>query len=164
MTFGPINGPMVFIVFIHDMESTWKGVATTRGIVIDAKTGMRLIVDEIYSWDHSFEDFIEYLKCQLDVCLSQNISLSLKKCLFCPERMEFVSHDVCINGNCPTQLKNPLMKTWPPFEVDRYVASFLGFLNFYSMYIPYFEQRVTYLCTLANFDMDHDITAISRSL
>ena len=63
MTFGPINGPMVFIVFIHDMESTWKGVATTRGIVIDAKTGMRLIVDEIYSWARSFEDFIEYLKC-----------------------------------------------------------------------------------------------------
>ena len=52
---------MVFIVFIHDMESTWKGVATTRGIVIDAKTGMRLIVDEIYSWDHSFEDLLSIL-------------------------------------------------------------------------------------------------------
>ena len=37
MPFGPINGPVIFIVFIHDMESTWKGVATTRGIVIDAK-------------------------------------------------------------------------------------------------------------------------------
>ena len=63
MKFGPINGPIIFIVFIHDMESTWKGVATTRGIVIDAKTSMRLIVDEIYSWDRSFEDFIEHLKC-----------------------------------------------------------------------------------------------------
>ena len=87
MPFGTINGPVIFIFFIHDMESTWKGVAARRGIFIDDKNGMRLIVDDIYSWARSFEDFIEYLKCQLDVCLSQNISLSLKKCFFCPERM-----------------------------------------------------------------------------
>ena len=78
MQFGPINVPIIFIVFIHDMDSTWKGVAATRGIIIYAKTGTRLIVDEIYSWDRYFEEFIEYLKCQLDVCLSQNLSLSLK--------------------------------------------------------------------------------------
>ena len=87
---GPLigeNGPVIFIVFIHDMDSTWKGVAATQGIVIDSKTGMRLIVDDIYSWDCSFEEFIEYLKCQLDVCLPQNLSLSLKKCLFYPDRM-----------------------------------------------------------------------------
>ena len=47
MTFYPINGTVIFIVFIHDMNSTWKGVAMTRGIVIDAKTGTRLIVDDI---------------------------------------------------------------------------------------------------------------------
>ena len=52
------------------------------------------------------------------------------------------------------------MKTWPPFEVARDVVSFLGFLNFYSMYIPYFEQRVASLRTLAKFDIDHDITGM----
>ena len=54
------------------------------------------------------------------------------------------------------------MKTWPPFEVDRDVATLLWFLNFYSMHIPYFEQRVTSLRTLANFDMDHDITGMLK--
>ena len=117
MLFSPINGPVIFIFFIRDMDSTWKGVAATQGIVIDSKTGTRLIVDDIYSLAHSFVEFFEYLKCQLDVCLSQNISLSLKKCLFCPERMEFVGRDVCININRPAQLKPSMMKTWPPFEV-----------------------------------------------
>ena len=30
------------------------------------------------------------------------------------------------------------------------------------MYIPYFEQRVSSLCTLAKFDMDHDITGMLK--
>ena len=50
MSFGPINAPVIFIVFIHDMDSTWKGISNTRGIVIDAKSVTRLIVDDIYSW------------------------------------------------------------------------------------------------------------------
>ena len=47
--------------------------------------------------------------------------------------MEFVGNDVCINGNFPSQSKHYLMNNWPPFEVARDVASFLGFLNFHSM-------------------------------
>ena len=37
MPFGLINGTVIFIFFIHDMESTWKGVAARRGIFIDDK-------------------------------------------------------------------------------------------------------------------------------
>ena len=70
------------------------------------------------------------------------MSFSLMKCLFCPERMEFVGHDVCIDGNRPAQSKHSLLKTWPPFEVARDIHSFLGILNFNNSYIPYFEQRV----------------------
>ena len=78
MPFVPINGPVILIVLIHDMESTWKEVSATRGIVIDAKNGTRLIVDDIYIWGRYFQGLIEHLKCQLDVCLYQNILLSLK--------------------------------------------------------------------------------------
>ena len=71
-----------FFIFIHDMDSTWKGLTKTRDVVIDAKTGIRIIVDGIFSWAPTFEDFIKYLTCQLQVFLSQNPPLSLKKCLF----------------------------------------------------------------------------------
>ena len=69
---------------------------------------------------------------------------------------------MCINGNCPDQSKNSPMKTWPPFEVDRDVALLVGFLNFYSMYIPYFEQRSASIRTLAKLDMDNDITGMLK--
>ena len=54
------------------------------------------------------------------------------------------------------------MNNWPPFEVDRDVALFLGLLNFYSICIPYFEKCVASLRTLAEFDTDHDITGILK--
>ena len=32
MPFGPVNGPACFIVFIHDMDTTWKALARSEGI------------------------------------------------------------------------------------------------------------------------------------
>ena len=87
MPFGPVNGPVIFSVFNHDMDETWRDLAMERGVVFDAATGTRIIVDDVFSWAPTFDAFIKYLICQLDVCLSQNLSLSLKKCLFFPERI-----------------------------------------------------------------------------
>ena len=106
MSFGPVNEAIIFIVIIHDMDTTWKNFGTTQGIYFDAFTGTRIIVNNNFSWAPTFYAFIKYLTCQLEVCLSHNLSLSLKKCLFCSDRMEFVSHNVCVNGNCPAQLKH----------------------------------------------------------
>ena len=159
--FGPVNGPVIFIVFIHDLDSTWKALALKRGIPIDGKTNTKIIVDDIFSWAPTFEVAIEYLKCQLDICMSQNLSLSLKKCLFFPTRLEFVGTDVCEDGNRPAQSKHQLLQNWPPFTCARDVASFLGFVNFYSRFIPYFEQRAAPLRALAKMELDTKITSLT---
>ena len=49
MPFGPVNGQVIFIVFIHDLDSTWKELAHSCGIVLDAKAGFKIIVDDIFS-------------------------------------------------------------------------------------------------------------------
>ena len=59
MPFGPVNVPVIFIVFIHDMDTTWKSLATARGIIFDASTGTHIIVDDIFSWASTFEYFIK---------------------------------------------------------------------------------------------------------
>ena len=50
MPFGPVNGPQIFITFIHDMDSTWKNLAETRKIAIGDDTNTMIIVDDILSW------------------------------------------------------------------------------------------------------------------
>ena len=79
MPFGPANGPTIFIVFIHDLGGNWKTLAIERDLTINDTLNTKTIVDDIFSWAKTWEEFIKYFTCQLDVCLSQNLSLSLKK-------------------------------------------------------------------------------------
>ena len=46
MPVGPVNGPVIFIVFIHDMDATWKELAKREGVVLNDGTGTRIIVDD----------------------------------------------------------------------------------------------------------------------
>jgi hypothetical protein len=34
MPFGPVNGPATFITFIHNINSSWKELACSYGVVI----------------------------------------------------------------------------------------------------------------------------------
>ena len=84
MPFDPVNGPVIFIIFIHDMNTTWKEVARSHGIVLNASCNTRIIIDDIFSWAPTFDIAMQYLECQLQVCHAQRLSLSLKNSLFFP--------------------------------------------------------------------------------
>ncbi len=49
MPLGPVNGPAMFIVFIHDVDSSWTELAKSYGISIDEDTNTNIIVDNILS-------------------------------------------------------------------------------------------------------------------
>ena len=101
MPFGPVNDPACFIVFIDDMDSTRKALTCSEGITIDAQTNTNVIVDDLSSWAPTYTQVLHHLECQLLTCLCQNLSLSLKKSLFFPPRIEFVGHDIYKDGNRP---------------------------------------------------------------
>ena len=70
-----------------------------------------------------------------------------------PAGMDFFGIDSCLDGNRPAMSKSELYKNWPPFLVARDIASFLGFMNFYGKFIPYFEHRAAPLRDLAKLEM-----------
>jgi hypothetical protein len=49
MPFGSTNGPATFINFIYDVDSQWKVLAQSLGVVIDDDTNTKIIVDDIFS-------------------------------------------------------------------------------------------------------------------
>jgi hypothetical protein len=130
MPFGIVNGPVIFIIMMGDLNQTWQELGKARGIIFDSRTGTRIIIDDIFSWAPTFEIAMQYIRCQFEVCRSMNVSLSLKKSLFFPQRSEFVGIDVCDDGNRPAQTKFQLLKTWPAFISVRCIASFVGLINF----------------------------------
>ena len=154
MPFGPVNGPAVFIMFIHDLDCTWKALAKELGVSIDDDTNSNIIVDDILSWAKEVRMALLYMECQLRVCLSQNLSLSLKKTFIFPKRFEFVGTDVTLDGNRPAMSKHELLKTWPQPVIVRDIAKFVGFILFYSRYITHCEIRLEPLRDL----MQHEYT------
>ncbi len=148
MPFGPINGPATFINFIHDVDSQWKALAANSGLVIDGKTNTKIIVDNIFSWGKTLDEALLYIECQLRVCQSYRLSLSLRKSHIFPKCFEFVGIDVCSDGNRPAMSKHQLLEHWPKPEIVRDVPKFVGFAQFYSKFIPQFELRIAPLCNL----------------
>jgi len=141
MPFGPTNGPATFIQMIHDLNSTWKALAMELGITIDDDTNTNIIVEDIFNWAKTFQAALLYIEFQLRICKAYRLSLSLKKSHFFPKRFEFVGIDVLADGNRPAVSKHELLRHWPVPEIVCNVASFVGFLQFYSNFIPHFEIR-----------------------
>ena len=83
-----------------------------------------------------------YMECQLRICQSQNLSLSLKKLHIFVKRFEFVGVNVCIDGNRPAMSKHQLIKTWPAPAMVRNVTKFVRFIQFYARFIPHFEVHI----------------------
>ena len=153
MPFGPTNGPATFINFIHDVDSQWKLLAQSLGVVIDDDTNTKIIVDDIFSWAKFLEVALLYIECQLRVCQSYRLSLSLRKSHIFPKRFEFVGIDVCSDGNRPAMSKHQLLQHWPQPDTVRDVAKLIGFAQFYSKFIPHFELRIAPLHGLTtNFE------------
>ena len=141
MPFGPINGPSTFIAFIHNMDATWKDLAQSCGLTIDEDLNTNVNVDDILSWAATLKKALLYMECQLRVAQSQNLSLSLRKSFIFPLRVEFVGVDVCADGNRPAQSKHNLLYHWRTPELVRSVAKFVGFMQFYSRFIPNFSHH-----------------------
>ena len=156
MPFGPTNGPATFINFIHDVNSIWKELAKSIGITIKDDNNTRIIVDDIVSWADTFQYSLLYMRCHLVVCRAYRLSLNLGKSHFFPLCFEFVGIDVCPEGNRPAKSKHQLLETWPA-PLVRDVAKFLGFVQFYSCFIPNFEIRVESLQTVTKQDYTEDV-------
>jgi hypothetical protein len=75
----------------------------------------------------------------------QNLSLSLKKLHIFFKQFEFVGINVCQDGDCPAMSKHQLLQHWPTPFTMREVSKLVGFMHFYSRFIPHFEVRITAL-------------------
>jgi hypothetical protein len=130
MPFGPTNRPAMFINFIHDVNSQWKALSQPSGLVIDDDRNTKIIVDNIFSWSDLLEKALLYMECQLRVYQAYQLSLSLHKSCIFSKQFEFVSIDVCPDGNCPAMLKHQLLEHWHQPVFIRDVAKIVRFAQF----------------------------------
>ena len=140
MPLGPTSGPTTFINFIFDVDSQWKALAKSLGVVINDDSNTKIIINDTFSWATALGMALLYMECHLWVCQSYHLSLSLRKSHIFPNCFELVGIDVCLDGNCSAMSKHQLVEHWPQPESVRDVAKIIGFAQFYSKIIPHFER------------------------
>jgi hypothetical protein len=101
MPFGPTNGPAIFVSFIYDIDSVWKKLTTSHGVLIGDTMNTRIIINDIVSWLSTVDYALEYIRCQLKVCQPYRLSLNLRKSHFFPEHFKFVGINVCAKATGP---------------------------------------------------------------
>jgi hypothetical protein len=136
MPFGPVNGPSTFVAFIHDMDGTWKDVAHSLGIVIDKDMDTTIIVDDIVSWAKQVTAALLYMECQLRVCQSQNLSLSLKNPTFSPNVSNLSASMYLLTAIVPPCPSTPCFTTGHPQNWSGMSPNLLALPNFIPALFP----------------------------
>ena len=70
------------------------------------------------------------------------VSFWLDTCDFLKYRIEYVSHDVSEQGNCPAQSKFDLINDWGLPKNVQALFSFIGLVIFCHRYNPYYEIKM----------------------
>ena len=145
MPFGIVNGPVIFVIMIHDLKDHWDTLAVeTMKLTLKNKTNSIIIIDDTFLYSNNLNDVLSYFHCVLEISKRYNLSWKLEKCGFLEPRFEFVGIDIADDGNHPAKSKEPLILMWKDKkpETIRDLSSFLGFTGYYRTFIPYFEEKV----------------------
>lgn len=159
MPFGPTNAPSFYTCMMHQLQKDWEllfynkisEMATSDSNIIISSTnqihvngklliiGSKVIIDDILSYSNNIDFLLIYVDCICAVFIKFRVSFQLKKCDFLKDRVEYVGHDLTAQGNCPAESKFDLIKNWPLPSWGPSLHSFIGLINFYHQYIPFFE-------------------------
>ena len=143
MPFGPVNAPAVYTAIMSKIrEEAWARLCQLQP-TRSSETDSKQIIDDGLMWSYDGMLLLDFFECVCHIYVKYRLSFNLKKCDFFLTRFEWVGHDLTEHGNCPASSKFDLVRDWPRPNSGTHLNSFLGFLGFYSQYIPQFSFRVS---------------------
>ena len=169
MPFGPMNAPSFYTFMMQNFRKEWDALFYIRmralpkignqvvtvlkdnTVFVNQKrvdTGSKSIIDDILIWSTRLDTALLYFRCICEVFQKYRVSFRLDKCEFLKDRAEYVGHDITPSGNCPAASKFDMIQDWTLPTNSRSLMSFIGLINFYHQYSPFFEIRLRSLRSL----------------
>ena len=97
--------------------------------------GVCVYLDDILISGANDKEHLERLNSVLEVLSSRGLRLSKEKCSFSQTSVQYLGHVVDKNGLHPLAAKIKAISAAPPLKNVTEVKSFLGMLQFYSMFL-----------------------------
>ena len=113
MPFGPVNGSVISIRMMFNINREWQIMDTENGVLINDDTNTKISVGNYFNWMISEDEAILYLEAQFTVAALCCLSFSLPKSLSFPVCVGSVGIDIDIKFNMPAASKFELLRTWP---------------------------------------------------
>ena len=163
MPFGPTNAPGFYSAMMLNFKREWTALffeilrakETIDGMVVvvdeldqvylngkKVNSNSKTIIDDILVWSGNLSLAIILCECVMKIFRKYRVSFRLDKCDFLKDRVEYVGHDICSNGNAPAKSKFDMINDWPLPTNGQSLFSFVGLVNFYHRYAPYMEIRL----------------------
>ncbi|UYV71248.1 hypothetical protein LAZ67_8002382, partial [Cordylochernes scorpioides] len=112
-------------IFQKTMESFFSGI---RDVYI--------YFDDILIASEDLESHLDILKRTLNILKENNFTINKNKCLFVKNEIEYLGHKINELGIYPLKDKLACIKNCPVPKNITELKSFLGFLSFYSKFLP----------------------------
>ncbi|UYV80793.1 K02A2.6-like [Cordylochernes scorpioides] len=112
-------------IFQKTMESFFSGI-----------NDVYIYFDDILIASEDLESHLDILKRTLNILKENNFTINKNKCLFVKNEIEYLGHKINEFGIYPLKYKLACIKNCPvPKNITEFF-SFLGFLSFYSKFLP----------------------------
>jgi len=128
MPFGLRNASQTFQRFVDNIFGDLKYVTC--------------YIDDILIHSFSKADHLQHLSEVFRRLSANNLRLSISKCIFCVESVDFLGCTVTADGLQPQESKVEAIKSFPTPEDYKSCRRFLGMAGFYRRFIPNFSDIV----------------------
>ncbi|UYV74104.1 hypothetical protein LAZ67_11002126, partial [Cordylochernes scorpioides] len=112
-------------IFQKTMESFFSGI-----------NDVYIYFDDILIASEDLESHLDILKRTLNILKENNFTINKNKCLFVKNEIEYLGHKINEFGIYPLKDKLACIKNCPVPKNITELKSFLGFLSFYSKFLP----------------------------
>ena len=129
MFFGQTNAPPTFQCY---MNETFSQMIRECKLVI--------FMDDVIIHGKSRDELTAHISEFLQTCKDENLRLKISKSTFETQEIDFLGYKIKCRQYSPCPVKTVAIKDWPAPTNLKELRSFIGFCNFYRMFIANFSQ------------------------
>lgn len=136
MPFGLRNSAQTFQRFINEVFSGLDFVFT--------------YIDDVLIFSESEDQHLEHLRKVFQRLDNYGLNIKPGKCIFGVNNIDFLSHNISVNGIHPSDEKVTAIKNFERPTTFKQLQKFVGMVNYYHRYIPKLAHKTSILHVLIN--------------
>ena len=144
MFFRQTNAPPTFQRY---MNETFSRMIGEREVVI--------FMDDVIVHGKTRDELTTHVSEFLQQCKDENLRLKIAKSTFETQEVDFLGYKIKSGQYSPCPIKTVAIKDWPAPTNLKELRSFIGFCNFYHMFIANFSQIAHPLHLLTKKDQEY---------